>query len=104
MNMIHWFSNPEQNKNQSNFQQNEPGLGGGPMPKTPMRPHDRKPDSDRKRMILFMIVPLVFFMVLQIFVLPNFQFKDLSYSEFYDMIEQNPTDGYIRTAELVDNV
>ncbi len=60
-------------------------------------------DPNRKRMIIMFLIPLVFFVVLQLFVLPSFEFKRLSYSEFYDLLERNVTSREIASAELVEN-
>lgn len=61
-------------------------------------------DPNRKRMIIMFLVPLVFFIVLQLFVLPSFEVKRLSYSEFYELLERNLTSREIASAELVENM
>jgi len=61
------------------------------------------PDSERRRMIAFLIIPLIFFIVLQLFVLPKMEMKQLSYSEFYDMVADNPFTGDVESAEMIEN-
>lgn len=61
------------------------------------------PDFERRRLIAFLVIPLVFFVLLQIFVLPKMELKQLSYSAFYDLLSRNPTTGEIESAELVEN-
>ncbi len=60
-------------------------------------------DPGRRRFITFLIIPLVFFVILQLFVLPSFELKRLSYSEFYELVERNPSTHEIASAELVEN-
>ncbi len=62
-----------------------------------------KMDPDRKRMTLFFLVPLIFFLFLQFFVVPR-DIRQVSYSEFYEMVTQNPTTGEIVSCELLDNM
>ncbi len=73
-----------------------------PLPKRP-NPSQKGPDSERRRLIAFLVIPLVFFVLLQIFVLPKMEMKQLSYSAFYDMLTKNPSSGEIESAELVEN-
>jgi cell division protease FtsH len=72
-------------------------------PKRPVQPQ-KNPDSERRRMIAFLIIPLVFFIALQLFVLPKMEMRQLSYSEFYEMVAKNPVTGTIESAELVENI
>ena len=60
-------------------------------------------DPNRKRMIIMFLIPLLFFIVLQLFVLPSFEVKRLSYSEFYELLERNITSREIASAEMVEN-
>ena len=73
-----------------------------PSPKRPAVP-PKGPDPERRRLITFLIIPLVFFVVLQFFVLPRVEIKQLSYSNFFEMAAQNLTTGAIESAELVEN-
>ncbi len=57
----------------------------------------------RRRLILLLLVPLVVFIILQLFVLPSFELKRLSYSEFFEVVERNPGTHEIASAELVEN-
>ena len=59
-------------------------------------------DPGRKKLIIYLTVPLVFFVILQLFVLPSFEVKRLSYSEFYQLVEKNPATNDILSAELVE--
>src|SRR5512140_1338020 len=61
-------------------------------------------EPDRKRLIALFLIPLAIFLILQVFVFPNFELKELSYSEFYRMLTRNPETGEILSCELVDNV
>ena len=60
-------------------------------------------DPDRRKLVLWLLIPLLFFMVLQLFVFPSLELKHLSYSEFYEMVEKNQASGEIASAELVEN-
>ncbi len=62
------------------------------------------PDPNRRRMIIMFLIPLIFFIVLQLFVLPSFDVKRLSYSEFYELVERNLNTREITSAELVENM
>ncbi len=61
-------------------------------------------EPDRKRLIALFLIPLGIFLILQMFVFPSFELKELSYSEFYRMLTRNPETGEILSCELVDNV
>ncbi len=61
-------------------------------------------EPDRKRLVALFLIPLAIFLVLQVFVFPNFDLKELSYSEFYRMLTRNTETGEILSCELVDNV
>lgn len=62
------------------------------------------PDPDKKRMIALLLIPVLFFMVLQMFVLPGMDMKQISYSEFYNVVMRNPESGEIVSAELVETM
>jgi hypothetical protein len=72
------------------------------LPKQPEQP--KGPDSERRRLIAFLIIPLIFFAILQVFVLPKMEIKQLSYSQFYDLISENPSTSEVESAELVEDV
>src|SRR3989344_9692639 len=81
--------------------------GNPPRPKLQPRrgkipPPQKGPDSERRRLIAFLVVPLIFFVMLQIFVLPKMEMNQLSYSVFYEMLINNPSTGEIESAELVE--
>ncbi len=87
--------------NKSDFKQSPQGQ----KPQFSKRPiqSPKGPDSERRRLIAFLVIPLIFFVLLQIFVLPKMEMKQLSYSTFYEMLSNNPTTGEIVSAELVEN-
>lgn len=60
-------------------------------------------DPGRRKFITFLLIPLILFVLLQLFVLPSFELKRLSYSEFYELVERNPSTHEIASAELVEN-
>jgi cell division protease FtsH len=60
-------------------------------------------DPGRQRLVILLLVPLVLFMILQLFILPSFEVKRLSYSEFFEIVERNPSSQEIASAELVEN-
>ena len=78
----------------------------GPRPPLPKRskPSQKGPDSERRRLIAFLVIPLIFFVLLQIFVLPKMEMKQLSYSAFYEMLTKNSASGEIESAELVESM
>jgi len=55
-------------------------------------------------MAIFFLIPLIFFLVLQLLVLPNMDVRQISYSEFFEMVVQNPLRGEIVSCELMDNI
>ncbi|MFZ5803126.1 MAG: ATP-dependent zinc metalloprotease FtsH [Candidatus Omnitrophota bacterium] len=60
-------------------------------------------DPDRKRLIALLLVPILFFIVLQLFVFPGMEMSRMSYSEFYQLLRRNPETLEIVSAELVEN-
>ena len=92
----------EQTPNRQSFKGNLQGQ----KPKGPKRqgPSQKGPDSERRRLIAFLVIPLIFFILLQIFVLPKMEMKQLSYSTFYEMLSNNPSTGEIESAELIENI
>ncbi len=71
---------------------------------TPQIAKKMPPDPGKRRLALFMLIPLIFFILLQLFVFPTLELKRLTYSEFYEMVERNATTQEIVSAELVDNI
>lgn len=61
-------------------------------------------EPDRRRLVALFLIPLAIFLVLQVFVFPGFEMKELSYSEFYRVLSRNTETGEILSCELVDNV
>ncbi len=89
--------------NHSNFESGRPLPPKGNIPRrTPLTP--KKPDNERRRIIIWLVVPLLFFMALQVFILPRFEMKPMSYGEFYDLLIRNPETGDIVSAELVEEI
>lgn len=64
----------------------------------------KKGDPEKKRLIALFLVPLTLFVLLQIFVFPGFELKEMSYSEFYRALTRNAESGEILSCELVDNI
>lgn len=95
------MENPDPKSKKTNFKENAPG-GKQPLPRRSPQP-PKGPDSERRRLIAFLVVPLIFFVLLQIFVLPKMEMKQLSYSTFYEMLSNNHATGEIESAELVEN-
>ena len=95
------MENIKSESNKTNFKEG-PSSGKPPLPKRPGQP-PKGPDSERRRLIAFLVIPLIFFVLLQIFVLPKMEMKQLSYSAFYEMLSNNPATGEIESAELVEN-
>lgn len=60
-------------------------------------------DPGRRKFITFLIIPLAFFIILQLFILPSFELKRLSYSEFYELVQRNLSTHEVTSAELVEN-
>jgi cell division protease FtsH len=59
-------------------------------------------DPGRRRIVILLTIPIVFFIILQL-VLPGFEMKRFSYGEFYQMVEANPASREIVSAELIEN-
>ena len=66
-----------------------------PRPKNGKKPPLPQGEPDRKRLILLFLIPLAIFLILQVFVFPGFELKEVSYSEFYRMLTRNPETGEI---------
>ncbi len=61
-------------------------------------------DPEKRRMLAFLIIPLFFIVILQMFVLPNFEVKSMPYSKFYQMASQNRQTGEIASAKLLEGM
>lgn len=61
-------------------------------------------EPDRRKLIALFLIPLSIFILLQLFVFPGFDLKEMSYSEFYRMVTNNSENGQILSCELVENV
>lgn len=75
-----------------------PAAGSGGSPKK------NGQDPERKRLVGLFLIPLIFFIVLQIFVFPNIDVKRITYSEFFQMVERNSQTGDIVSCEMVEEV
>lgn len=91
----------EQDPKKSDYQQVIPGQK--PQGSKRPIPPTKGSDQERRRLIAFLVIPLIFFIILQLFVLPKMEMKQLSYSEFYDLVSDNAVTGEIESAELVEN-
>ncbi len=67
-------------------------------------PKKEKPDKDRTRIIIFALVTLVFFIVLQFVIFPEIEIKKLTYGDFYELLINNLTAENIVSCELVETV
>lgn len=89
----------KENKNRKNTKsQGELPKGAGSASKKD------KQDKDRTRIIIFAAVTLVFFIVLQFVIFPEIEIKKLSYSDFYQLLTNNPTTETIVSCEMVETV
>jgi cell division protease FtsH len=76
-----------------------------PPPGAPRQgPPKKDPDAERKRLVLLFLIPLVFFIVLQVFVSRGLEMQRITYSEFYQMVQNNAVTGQIVSCELVEDV
>ena len=64
----------------------------------------KSPGNEKRRMAIFFLIPLIFFITLQLFVFPKIEMKQLSYSEFYSLVSKNPETGEVASVELIDNM
>lgn len=70
----------------------------------PVPPAPKGPDPERKRLVAFFLIPLLFFIILQLFIFPNIDIHRIPYSEFFQMAQRNPQTNEIVSAELVEEV
>ncbi len=61
-------------------------------------------DPEKRRMLAFLLIPLFFILVLQLFVFPNFEVKSMPYSEFFQMVTRNHQTGQIASVKLLEGV
>lgn len=97
------FSAMTDQKESPNLYQQGANPEGVASNKKRSRAAGKPPDPERKRMAIFFLVPLIFFILLQL-LLPRMEIKQISYSEFYALVEQNPNTGTIVSCEMADNV
>src|SRR4051812_24258686 len=74
------------------------------IPPRPSPVPPQKGDPERKRLAALFLIPLVFFLILQLFVFPNIEVKRIPYSDFYQMVQHNPETHEITSAEMVEDV
>ncbi len=60
-------------------------------------------DPEKRRLMALLLIPLAFFLVLQLFIFPNLDVQRISYSEFFQMIQRNPQTLEIVSCELVED-
>lgn len=87
-----------------NFSNGNPAGRGPGKGKTPLPPKKNGNDNEKRRMAIFFLIPLVFFLALQMFVIPKMELKQLSYSEFFQMVANNAENEQIDSIELADNM
>ena len=76
-----------------------------PSPAAPQKPGDKKsPESERKKLAALFAIPLLFFLVLQVFFVKNIEITQMSYAEFFQILQTNRETGEIVTAEMVEGV
>ncbi|MDP3920305.1 MAG: ATP-dependent zinc metalloprotease FtsH [Candidatus Omnitrophota bacterium] len=68
------------------------------------RPPRKGLDPERKRLVLLFLIPLVFFLVLQLFIFPGFEIQQISYSEFFQSVLENSQTGDIVSIELAEDI
>jgi len=68
------------------------------------RQQKKGPEPDKNRTLWLFLIPLGILILLQVFVFPGFEMKEMSYSEFYRLLLENPASGQILSCELVDGV
>ena len=77
--------------------------------KTPQNPSggnagpQKGKDPERRRLAVLFLIPLAFFLILQLFV-QNMDVQQMSYSEFFQMLGQNSQTGEIVSADMVEGV
>ena len=59
-------------------------------------------DPEKRRLLAFLLIPLAFILILQLFVLPNFEVKNMPYSEFFQMVSKNHESGQILSAKILE--
>jgi cell division protease FtsH len=64
----------------------------------------KKPEPEKNRVLWLFLVPLSILILLQVFVFPGLETKEMSYSEFYRLLMANPENGQIFSCELVEDV
>ncbi len=64
----------------------------------------KKPEPEKNRVLWLFLVPLSILILLQVFVFPGLDTKEMSYSEFYRLLMANPENGQIFSCELVEDV
>lgn len=74
-------------------------------PAAPQKPGPQKgPDSERKKLAALFAIPLLFFLVLQVFFFKNIEVSQMSYAEFFQILQTNRESGEIVTAEMVEGI
>ncbi len=60
-------------------------------------------DPEKRRLMALLLIPVLFFLILQLFVFPHLDIRRLSYSEFYHMVVTNSQSMQIVSCELVED-
>lgn len=80
-----------------------PTSSKGPQKRPANNKNDKNQgDPEKRRMLAFLVIPLFFIIILQMFVLPNFEVKTMPYSKFYQLASQNQRAGEITSAKLME--
>ncbi len=64
----------------------------------------KEQNSERKRLISLLLIPLLFFLILQIFIFPGLDIRRIPYSEFYQLVVNNPQTQEIDSCELMEGL
>jgi len=86
---------PSNKKGKTPFEFMGPSKNGGPKGKGP---------QEQTRIIVFALITLISFIILQFVVFPGIELKRLSYSDFYNLLLSNPDTGQIVSCELVETI
>jgi len=86
---------PSNKKGKTPFEFSGPSKNGASKGKGP---------QEQTRIIVFALITLVAFIILQFVVFPGIELKRLSYSDFYNLLLSNPETGQIASCELVETI
>jgi len=100
--MIRFLPMSDEKESPNLYQKGGNPDGAASSKKRPGMP-GKQPDPERKRMAVFFLIPLIFFILLQL-LLPRTEIKQISYSEFYSQVAENLNTGNVISCEMADNI